>query len=435
MAQNGFRNLLWFMGVVEDRKDPRKMGRVRVRAFDIHPDDKDKVPTEDLPWAIPVIGTYHTDFKPPIEGSWVFGFFIDGADAQHPMLLGIMPGMPTGYSDSFKAYNGFDVNPAPCDIYQPDLPRLARGENIEETNVANRFINQEKGEPPPAYNAEYPYNKVQQTESGHVFEMDDTPASERINIAHRTGTFVEMLPNGGRIDKAVGSKWDIVEGDDYLFIKGNGTVRVKGKIDIKVEGDASLEVDGTLTQTIHGDHILNVAGEMQVNVGQAYRLKASSIRQEAYLDSIDTYAKHFNRMESGQGISLHANTANVKIYAKEDVRIDTNTYGLFTRGDSFTYTTGNTNFIADGNTHIQAVRVDINTDGKAQAHTYDGGLTIPTDAYGDKTLIVNRTLLGEPCLKRFPREVRTEVDEYTLFTDVEPDRDTHTLEVDQDVPQ
>ena len=138
---------------------------------------------------------------------------------------------------------------------------------------------------------------------------------------------------------------------------------------------------------------------------------------------------------AGQGISLHANTANVKIYAKEDVRIDTNTYGLYTRGDSFTYTTGNTNFIADGNTHIQAVRVDINTDGKAQAHTYDGGLTIPTDAYGDKTLIVNRTLLGEPCLKRFPREVRTEVDEYTLFTDVEPDQDTHTLEVDQDAPQ
>ena len=429
MAQNGFRNLLWFMGVVEDRKDPRKMGRVRVRAFDIHPDDKNEVPTEDLPWAIPVIGTYHTDFKPPIEGSWVFGFFIDGADAQHPMLLGIMPGMPTGYSDSFQAYNGFDVNPAPCDIYQPDIPRLARGENIEETNVASRFINQEKGEPPPAYNTEYPYSRVQQTESGHIFEMDDTPASERINIAHRSGTFVEMLPNGGQVNKVVGSKWEIIEGDDSLYIKGNGKINVKGRIDIKVEGAANLEVDGTLHQTIHGDHILNVAGEMQVNVGQGYRVKASSIRQEAYLDSIDTYAKHFNRMEAGQGISLHANTANVKLYAKEDVRIEANTYGLYTRGDSFTYTTGNTNFIADGNTHIQAVRVDINTDGKAESHQYDNGKSIPNDVYGDQTLIVNRTLLGEPTVKKFPNEITTQVDEYSIFTDVEPDQDTHTLEV------
>ena len=94
MAENGFRNLLWFMGVVEDRYDPQKMGRVKVRCFDIHPDSKDEVPTADLPWAIPILGSYDFSYKPPIEGSWVFGFFIDGSDAQHPLLLGVMPGMP-----------------------------------------------------------------------------------------------------------------------------------------------------------------------------------------------------------------------------------------------------------------------------------------------------------------------------------------------------
>ena len=106
MAENGFRNLLWFMGVVEDRKDPRKMGRLRVRCFDIHPDSKEDVPTETLPWAIPVIGSYDFNYKPPIEGSWVFGFFLDGDDAQHPMVLGVMPGMPTTFPNSTQGFNG-----------------------------------------------------------------------------------------------------------------------------------------------------------------------------------------------------------------------------------------------------------------------------------------------------------------------------------------
>ena len=106
MAENGFRNLLGFMGVVEDRRDPRKMGRVRVRCFDIHPDSKEDVPTETLPWAIPVIGSYDFNYKPPIEGSWVFGFFLDGDDAQHPMVLGVMLGMPTTFPNPTQGFNG-----------------------------------------------------------------------------------------------------------------------------------------------------------------------------------------------------------------------------------------------------------------------------------------------------------------------------------------
>ena len=43
--------MVWFMGVVEDRRDPDELGRVRVRCFGIHPDDKNTLPTNDLPWA------------------------------------------------------------------------------------------------------------------------------------------------------------------------------------------------------------------------------------------------------------------------------------------------------------------------------------------------------------------------------------------------
>ena len=88
-------NFQYFFGVVEDRQDPLKMGRVRVRAFGVHTEDRSKIPTESLPWATPImpytsasisgIGESPTG---PVEGTWVFGFFVDGKQLQQPMIMG-----------------------------------------------------------------------------------------------------------------------------------------------------------------------------------------------------------------------------------------------------------------------------------------------------------------------------------------------------------
>ena len=51
MGMDGFQ---WFIGVVEDRMDPKFLGRLRVRILGYHTDDKQKLPTEDLPWAHPM---------------------------------------------------------------------------------------------------------------------------------------------------------------------------------------------------------------------------------------------------------------------------------------------------------------------------------------------------------------------------------------------
>ena len=42
-----------YQGVVEDRNDPDQLGRVRVRFVGVHTEDKQKIATEDLPWAYP----------------------------------------------------------------------------------------------------------------------------------------------------------------------------------------------------------------------------------------------------------------------------------------------------------------------------------------------------------------------------------------------
>ena len=43
MGRDGF---MWFIGVVEDRNDPERLGRVRVRALGYHTEDKTKIPTD-----------------------------------------------------------------------------------------------------------------------------------------------------------------------------------------------------------------------------------------------------------------------------------------------------------------------------------------------------------------------------------------------------
>ena len=82
-----------FFGVVEDRNDPAQAGRVRVRVVNAHTENKDKIPTETLPWAH-VLKNPHgfTNVKPPVEGTWVYGFFADGELCQQPFVCGICPG-------------------------------------------------------------------------------------------------------------------------------------------------------------------------------------------------------------------------------------------------------------------------------------------------------------------------------------------------------
>ena len=95
----------WFIGEVVDKNDPINSGRVKVRVFGIHPPDPnnetndknnlDDVPDEDLPWAFCVQGAYGKMHSIPDEGEWVFGFFADGRECQHPFLLGTLIGSNT----------------------------------------------------------------------------------------------------------------------------------------------------------------------------------------------------------------------------------------------------------------------------------------------------------------------------------------------------
>ena len=80
--------------VIESYADPLKSGRLQVRINGFHNLDKTILPTKDLPWAqavIPINSSSTTSV--PNIGEWILGFFMDGEQAQMPVMLGILPGI------------------------------------------------------------------------------------------------------------------------------------------------------------------------------------------------------------------------------------------------------------------------------------------------------------------------------------------------------
>ena len=134
MGKDGFT---WFVGVVEDRNDPKKLGRLRVRCLGYHAKELNKLPTADLPWAhvmnpitsATVSGVGHTPLG-AVEGTWVVGFFIDGPDAQQPMIIGTLPGVPKDLPVK-DAVNGFQdyINANYPKYKESDVNRLARNDS------------------------------------------------------------------------------------------------------------------------------------------------------------------------------------------------------------------------------------------------------------------------------------------------------------------
>jgi hypothetical protein len=217
----GQEGLIWFIGKVEDREDPLKLGRVKVRAYNYHTDNKALMPTAELPWAIIMVPpTNPSHDKVGISpngltvGSTVIGFFMDGQDANQPVVMGTIHGIP-------------ENNETKHDVAEP-----AR----EINSISKEY---DSREPQSAYEARYPFNKVLRTESGHVVEIDDTPGKERIHVFHKSGTYTEINKDGRKVEKVVDDMFEIVF--------KNQTVHIRGNVDVLVDGTYTVESKGNMT--------------------------------------------------------------------------------------------------------------------------------------------------------------------------------------------
>lgn len=265
--RDGFKStdFNWFTGVVENRHDPLFLNRVKVRCFGWHTENKRALPTEDLPWASVLMPTTSSGTSGVgegthglVEGSWVMGFFRDGNDAQDPVILGTIMGVNAEGAEPTTGFNDpYGVFPREAGT---DAGNRALGLDSERVRPVG------VGEPEDAYAPQYPYNKVRLTESGHVVEFDDTPGAERINIQHRTGSFIELRPDTSmrtrskeRFDAM--TQWIVtVSGDATINVGGNMSTSVQGNMTSAVAGNAYIDTKGNVTTRTSGSHYAYVQG-------------------------------------------------------------------------------------------------------------------------------------------------------------------------------
>lgn len=207
----------WFQGTVVDIDDPLKMGRLKVKELIGH----DKEDPNNLFWCHVIM--------PPT-----------GANAKG---LGVSA---VGMNLDSKVF-GFRVNsklsyiigsfPYAVDDNNHSLSRQARG----IAPVKKDYI-EELGEKKTEYAAKYPHNKTITTESGHVLELDDTPKAERIHVYHKSGSYVEIFPDGTIVTKSMKDSFSVTMNDHSIsVVKGDLQIFAnEGKIQIAADGDIDL---------------------------------------------------------------------------------------------------------------------------------------------------------------------------------------------------
>jgi hypothetical protein len=287
----GKEGFVWFIGVVEDRNDPEKMGRLRVRCFGWHTDDKEQISTDSLPWAHPIQPINSPATYTAKEGDYVFGFFLDAHDAQSPVIVGTMAGKPKekpnyekGFSDPRKTFGPTsEAYPLTARLNEPTNSRLARGRTdgtIIEKRKRNLKTNVKSAggvtwsEPAPTFAPTYPYNYAHETESGHAFELDDTPGKERVQLAHKIGAFIEFDENGNRIEKVVKDNYTIIMGKDNVYIAGACNITVDGACNLKVGG--KLKVEASSIEMAASGAIKMKGSEVNIEATGGMNLKAGT---------------------------------------------------------------------------------------------------------------------------------------------------------------
>ena len=262
-------NMRWFIGVVKNIDDPLELGRVQVKIFGIHEGSKEDIPDADLPYAqvvmpISAAGIAGLGNNLGIQVSArVFGIFLDGKNSQDPLVLGSLPKIEEE-SDG--------------EITNVTTSKLARGEHIDE--VSKKTIDGNIAEPEQPFAAKYPDNKVIATPGGHVIEVDDTDGAERLHIFHRTGTFVEIHPNGDMVTHTKGM-YNSINGVDNRHV---------------VE-DMELVADKDYTMTVRGDLNIQVGGEVRIN-GDKINLNSGTtvLKGKILIDDPIPYTPEFIEM-------------------------------------------------------------------------------------------------------------------------------------------
>ena len=155
LGRDGFK---WWIGQVAPEEVQASQidgggwgNRFKVRILGYHPDDEIELKNEELPWAqvlvSPEAGSGAAGRSKPTRispGDNVLGFFLDGDNAQQPVILGVFPKTSVNkeltknkqYSEPFTPYTGYTSKVKPNDNIQQN----EAGDQNSSSSPTNRQV-------------------------------------------------------------------------------------------------------------------------------------------------------------------------------------------------------------------------------------------------------------------------------------------------------
>ena len=338
--------VIFWQGVVEDRIDPLMLGRCRVRVLGSHTDDKELIPTADLPWAYPsqpitsaaMSGVGHTPMG-PVEGTWVFGFWRDGESQQEPVMIGTFGGIPQmvatpslGFNDPKGRYplqTEFEKEEDGTLTGKPDTNSLARGDGKfpvgpkngeQHTSLANKRAGREIGVP-TAVAAEMK-ESIGKSGKSHLYEKtpwnEPNPRYGGVTVSdteydasydHEEALSSQYPHNHVRAGESGHiEEWDDTSGAERLHryhmagtfeeIQADGTRIVKvvgsdyeivaGVKNVSITGECNVTIQGDCRMQYNGDLVQEVYGDYHLNIWGDMRTKIKGNEAREVINSRKT---------------------------------------------------------------------------------------------------------------------------------------------------
>ena len=173
-------------------------------------------------------------------------------------------------------------------------------------------------EPPPAYAAKYPFNRV--IKSGrHSIELDDSPGAERIMIHHDSGAYIQIDSKGTVSEKAAADRYEINIGTKHES-SGHSVVTVNGNAHVYVKGNKTEEIEGDYKLLVHGHTEIASGASLNINGSDQVNVRGAEVKVEANSGIMTLFAKKEIQFEARNQLNFVAK--NIKATAL-------NTYDVF----------------------------------------------------------------------------------------------------------
>ena len=201
----------------------------------------------------------------------------------------------------------------------------------------------------PDVKIKYPYNWVQATSAGHMFEMNNTKDGEYIRLLNANGNFLNI--DEKQNNNLVSYNDTYILSDHNLVIKVGKDVNsdrmalhIVGDVNIYVEGDMHTEVEGDRFDRVNGNYQMQVGGVATIQSDENLAIQAKNemkLQSNAYTNKT-TFLE--NDLSAGGSVK-----ENVKGNYEIRIQKPTAVYSVHSEGNMAFKTLGTRYEVTSGN--------------------------------------------------------------------------------------